>query len=269
MKSPTYITTSWDDGHPMDLRVAAPLAEYGIAGTFYVPAATELGTMSASLLRELTPDFEIGARTLHPDLEPMPMPNLLARTFFRIVRDIKRMFGVESYLKNEDRRVLEQIIFPYFLHEDSYEEILFVGCHWYTKGYNERFETKKKSYWTIEIDPSREKYGAKQHIVDGLQNLSKHFKPGALDLILCNGVFGWGLDKKTDVEQAFRACCDCLREGGVLVVGWDDIEERRPFPLGECQSLRALKPFFFPPLGTAEYLTDTPYRHTYTFYVKQ
>ena len=109
----------------------------------------------------------------------------------------------------------------------------------------------------------------KQHIVDDLKNLGKHFGPDSLDLILCNGVFGWGLDAKADVEEAFRACCDCLREGGVLVVGWDDIEERRPFLLQECQSLRALKPFFFPPLGAAEYLTDTPYRHTFTFYFKQ
>jgi peptidoglycan-N-acetylglucosamine deacetylase len=65
MKSPTYITTSWDDGHPMDLRVAALLAKYGIAGTFYVPAVTELGTMSAAQSRELIPHFEIGAHTLH------------------------------------------------------------------------------------------------------------------------------------------------------------------------------------------------------------
>jgi SAM-dependent methyltransferase len=291
MKSPTYITTSWDDGHPTDLRVAALLAKYGIAGTFYVPATARqrqayllpMKTMKNGHVVDAARPLEHVVRNVNDiilrhltmrtarrfDLEPMPMPNLLARIFFRIVRDIKSKFGVESYLKNEDRRVLEQIIFPYFLHEDSYEEILFVGCHWYTKGYNERFETKKKSYWTIEIDPSRAKYGAKQHIVDGLQYLSKHFKPGALDLILCNGVFGWGLAKKTDVEQAFRACCDCLREGGVLVVGWDDIEERRPFLLEECQSLRALKPFFFPPLGAAEYLTDTPYRHTYTFCIKQ
>ena len=65
MKPRTYITTSWDDGHPLDLHVAALLAKHGIAGTFYVPATTELGVMSAAQLRELTPDFEIGAHTLH------------------------------------------------------------------------------------------------------------------------------------------------------------------------------------------------------------
>ena len=65
MTSLTYVTTSWDDGHPNDLRLAAMLAKYGIAGTFYVPAATERETMSAPQMRELTRDFEIGAHTLH------------------------------------------------------------------------------------------------------------------------------------------------------------------------------------------------------------
>ena len=31
------VTTSWDDGHPLDLRVVDLLARYGIKGTFYVP----------------------------------------------------------------------------------------------------------------------------------------------------------------------------------------------------------------------------------------
>ena len=31
------VTTSWDDGHPLDIRLADLLASYGIRGTFYVP----------------------------------------------------------------------------------------------------------------------------------------------------------------------------------------------------------------------------------------
>ncbi|MGO4714311.1 polysaccharide deacetylase family protein [Bradyrhizobium sp. 2TAF24] len=65
MTSPVYMTTSWDDGHPADLRVAALLTKYGIAGTFYVPEATDRDTLSAVQLRELASAFEIGAHTLH------------------------------------------------------------------------------------------------------------------------------------------------------------------------------------------------------------
>jgi hypothetical protein len=192
----------------------------------------------------------------------------LELAYSRIFRDIKRsVFRMESYLNTEDRRVLEQIIFPYFLQRNDYKDILFVGCHWYTKGYNTRFE-EKKNYWTIEPHPSRQRYGAKQHISDTLQNLSNHFGRCALDLILCNGVIGWGLDAKPDAEQAFRASSCCLREGGILVLGWEDVDERRPFHPDECQSLRQLQPFLFPPLATAKYVTDTPSRVTYNFYMK-
>ena len=61
----TYITTSWDDGHPLDLRVAEMLTKYQIRGTFYVPKAAELETMMAGRIRELSPAFELGAHTLN------------------------------------------------------------------------------------------------------------------------------------------------------------------------------------------------------------
>jgi peptidoglycan/xylan/chitin deacetylase (PgdA/CDA1 family) len=68
-----YVTTSWDDGHRLDSRLADELAAHGIAGTFYVaprcrefPEATRL---SAGALRDVSQGFEIGAHTLtHPRL---------------------------------------------------------------------------------------------------------------------------------------------------------------------------------------------------------
>lgn len=36
-KKVTIVTTSWDDGHPLDVRLADLLCKYGISGTFYVP----------------------------------------------------------------------------------------------------------------------------------------------------------------------------------------------------------------------------------------
>jgi peptidoglycan/xylan/chitin deacetylase (PgdA/CDA1 family) len=65
MKPTTYLTTSWDDGHPLDLRVAELLAKYGLRGTFYIPRSAENGTMTAAQLRELSGAFEVGGHTLH------------------------------------------------------------------------------------------------------------------------------------------------------------------------------------------------------------
>lgn len=194
-----------------------------------------------------------------------PSRSLLARIRGRAIREVKSAFGIPSYLDCEDRRVLEQLILPYFLSSGEYANILFVGCDWYTEGYNQTFE-EKKNLWTIDIALNRRRYGAQQHIVDALQNLQVHFACDSLDLIVCNGVFGWGLDAKADVEQAFSACGECLRAQGILVIGWDDIDERRPFSLQECESLRAFGRYQFPPLDTSEYLTNTPYRHTFSFF---
>ncbi len=64
MVSSSYITTSWDDGHPSDLRVAELLARYGLPGTFYVPRNAPTATLSPEQIRELSRRFEIGAHTL-------------------------------------------------------------------------------------------------------------------------------------------------------------------------------------------------------------
>ena len=32
----TIVTTSWDDGHKLDLKLAALLKKYNIKGTFYI-----------------------------------------------------------------------------------------------------------------------------------------------------------------------------------------------------------------------------------------
>ena len=65
MPPQAFITTSWDDGHPADMRVAEMLARHGLTGTFYVPRSVETGVMSLSQLRELAGQFEVGAHTLN------------------------------------------------------------------------------------------------------------------------------------------------------------------------------------------------------------
>jgi peptidoglycan/xylan/chitin deacetylase (PgdA/CDA1 family) len=60
-----WITTSWDDGHPLDLRVAEALAKYGLQGTFYVALENSRPTLSPVQIRELSSQFEIGGHTVH------------------------------------------------------------------------------------------------------------------------------------------------------------------------------------------------------------
>ena len=59
-------TTSWDDGHPLDERVAELLARHGFQGTFYVPLSNREGlpVLDPAALRRLDAGFEIGSHTL-------------------------------------------------------------------------------------------------------------------------------------------------------------------------------------------------------------
>ena len=65
------VTTSWDDGHPLDIRLAELLARYGVPGTFYVPLRYEsvpvMDKKQMLVLRAM--GMEIGSHTLtHPNL---------------------------------------------------------------------------------------------------------------------------------------------------------------------------------------------------------
>jgi peptidoglycan/xylan/chitin deacetylase (PgdA/CDA1 family) len=58
-------TTSWDDGHPLDLRVADLLAKYNLTGTFYVPLENSRPVMMPAQIRQVSASFEVGAHTTH------------------------------------------------------------------------------------------------------------------------------------------------------------------------------------------------------------
>jgi peptidoglycan/xylan/chitin deacetylase (PgdA/CDA1 family) len=66
--SGAFVTTSWDDGHILDHKMAGLLNDYGLPGTFYVapsnielPSQERLGDRD---LQALSRDFEIGGHTL-------------------------------------------------------------------------------------------------------------------------------------------------------------------------------------------------------------
>jgi len=59
------MTTSWDDGHPLDLRIAELLTKHGLRGTFYVPLENMRPTLFPDQIKNLSSAFEIGAHTVH------------------------------------------------------------------------------------------------------------------------------------------------------------------------------------------------------------
>ncbi len=175
--------------------------------------------------------------------------------------------GIDFYLKTPDRQVLEHQILPWLSSRPTMDRVLFVGCDWYTHGYRKWF--KSETYWTLDYDPAKQLYGSpRRHITDSMANLARHFEAASLDLIICNGVFGWGLDAREDVESAFSAVQRALKPGGLFLLGWNDVPDHRPIPPDSIEALKALRPQVIEPLGVSKLLTDSPNRHTFNLYIK-
>lgn len=63
------VTTSWDDGDVLDLKLASLLDRYNIKGTFYLTKDYRKERLSDEDIRIISQKHEIGAHTLtHPDL---------------------------------------------------------------------------------------------------------------------------------------------------------------------------------------------------------
>jgi hypothetical protein len=182
---------------------------------------------------------------------------------FLAVRCARRL-GLDVALPVEDRRVLERVVMPWFAARDDMVRVLFVGCDWYTRSYARLFAGRE--YWTLDRDPGRARYGSARHVTDTLANAGRHLPAGGLDLILCNGVIGWGLDERDAMEASLAVCHELLRPGGVLMLGWNDVKERKPELVTESIRLRQFSPWVFPPFGSARFLTPTANRHTFSFY---
>jgi len=182
-------------------------------------------------------------------------------------RVVRYLLGRPVPLETEDRRVLEQVIFPYYSSLPGIRRVLFVGCRWYTKHYEKSYFSDK-DFWTIDPDAGSGKSAGRQHVIAGLERLDEFFPEERFDLIICNGVYGFGLDGREQCERAFDLCYSRLVRGGHFVFGWTDVPARTPVPLDEIESLKRFQKYTFPQFGSWRYVTDTPYRHTYDFYCK-
>jgi hypothetical protein len=183
-------------------------------------------------------------------------------------RVVRRRLKMAVPLVTEDRRVLEQIIFQHYRRDPRIKTVLFVGCAAYTAHYRRSY-FPAHDYWTVDPDPTRRKFGASQHITARLEQLGRFFPGGFFNLIICNGVYGWGLNDLEDCEAAMLQCYACLADAGHLLLGWNDVPERDPVPLSRVSNLARFTPYSLPAFGARQYLTDTPYRHTYNFYQKR
>jgi hypothetical protein len=166
-----------------------------------------------------------------------------------------------------DRRLLEDEILPPLSAEADTNRVLSVGVAWYTQRYASAFETK--TFVTLDLDPERAIFGSSKHIVGDLRDLERHVDASEpFDIILMNGVIGYGLDMRDDVDRALRACAARMRSGATLVIG---INEEKPTNV-DPTSVAAYALFESRTFGrwpSGRVTVDVPFRertHTFLFW---
>lgn len=188
--------------------------------------------------------------------------------YYAMLRVSAGIFGFKARHRAKDRRILDERILPRLAENPRFARVLFVGCDWYTEHVEGLFSAAGREYATIEIDPNRAVHGARRHVVGALADLARHFPDGSIDLIVCNGVIGWGLNDPVEIERSMAACVAALSPGGMLLLGWDDVPEKLPAPIDEIQALRALQSLAPDGFEHAVIETGTYTRHTFGFWQK-
>lgn len=176
--------------------------------------------------------------------------------------------GWPDTARSNDRRVFEDRVLRHFAQARPALTVLSVGVRSYTRRYEALLWAHH--FHTLDIDPATARWGSSQgHVVASVVEADRHFAPGSFDVVLMNGVFGWGLDRRADVEAAVRALHRLLRPGGVLMVGWNDVALRRPFAFCEVQALAGFEPDRFEGWGAPVLALGGMNRHRFEFYLKR
>ena len=136
------------------------------------------------------------------------------------------------------RRFMEREVLPWL--RASCARILFVGTASYTHHYERLFRHDPGQFTTIDSNPAVAVWGAPQHIVAPIQEIGR-VRPDALfDVVVLNGVFGFGVDDPATMADVIAAVHQALRPGGRLVLGWNVDLHADPATLG------VIGPWFVP-----------------------
>lgn len=185
----------------------------------------------------------------------------LRRQRIELERRQKLDFQMELRIRKlPDRLVMTNSILPGV--RENARDILWIGCRGYTREYHSLLEEGGARCWTIDIDPDAAQFGHPvRHVIGDIICLEDYFSPDTFDAILCNGVFGWGVDSVEAQVKILGVMAQLLRPGGLLVLGWNT--NKMPDPA------RLLPPGFEPAdlFGLGKRMTFAGHTHVYDFCV--
>lgn len=135
----------------------------------------------------------------------------------------------ESIQLRPDRVILTGTILPAFA---VFPRVLWVGCQAYTPPYYAQLESRGGECWTLDLNPESALWGREgRHVTGDLTQADTLFEPAFFDAVICNGIFGWGVDSLEQRQAALAAMAKVFKPDGVLMMGWNNHKTDDPVPL--------------------------------------
>lgn len=178
-------------------------------------------------------------------------------------------FGVHYALRSPDRIFLEQQIIDRLLRAPDIRRVLFAGVEVYTWHY--KYLLAGKDFHTIDWDASKKRYGnGKAHVIGSVCDLERLYAEGEFDAVIFNGLVGYGLDSAADVDRALTAAHTVLRDGGILIIGWNNTPQHLAFSLDQLPGYQLFATQAPRGIGLSSHRHEiSPVgRHTFDFLIK-
>ena len=140
----------------------------------------------------------------------------------RSVRSAMYNLYLDRKLENlPSRRFLAEAILPVLIRHGG-DTVLFVGVQRYNRYCLREFKRAGKILWTIDVDPEAAQWGAaSRHIVGDVCYVDQVMSGRTVDVVVMNGVFGYGIDDASKAEIAVCALANTLKDEGLMVIGWN------------------------------------------------
>lgn len=136
------------------------------------------------------------------------------KTFIRAFKD-RRIRRLPS------RVFLETVVIP-ALAKAGGRRMLFVGTRSYNQPAYARCKMEGIAVWSIDMDAAASVYGAPDgHFVGNVCDIETLAGGRVFDVIMFNGVLGWGLNSAPEALMAVKAMKNVAAAGGLLFVGWN------------------------------------------------
>jgi SAM-dependent methyltransferase len=152
-------------------------------------------------------------------------------------RQILTFYADKTILRLPDRVYMTEAIIPRILARRP-KSLLNLGVHYYTDRTQRTLAAAGIDVFTADPDGRKTRWGSEgKHRVCKADEIGANFPGVTFDVVILNGVLGYGLNTQAEFERTLRAIAEKLRSGGLLVIGWDDNMFHDPLAAGTDRTL--------------------------------